>query len=109
MMIKKYLIVLTGQGDTFVRLVPPAAKDWIESPYPGAGEGGNEAIPDAVKEGHEDEYDEEDGDVFVSSGSGDNDRAMAIQGIEFDSITEAHKYTKKHKIDIVGDFNGYIY
>jgi hypothetical protein len=105
---KKFMIVLTGQGDTHVTLANPEAEEWIDSPYPPMEDGAAyEEIPAAVLAGYEDEVDETQ--VMVTRGSGDNDRAMAAPGDTFHSITDAMKYIRKNKIEITGEYHGCIY
>lgn len=101
---KMYLIILQGGGDTDIKLVPFAAKAWIESAYPVDME---ETIPPEVREGFEDDYEEDT--VIVTPGSGDNDRALAVQGYGLYSTTDAHKYARKNGIEIVDEYHGYIY
>lgn len=100
------MVILSGGGDTMISLVPFEAEAWIESPYPMSGE---EAIPDAVKAGFEDQYDKSSGTVAVSSGSGDNDRALALCGYDFGSTTAAHQFAKKHDMEVAGEYHGCIY
>ena len=105
---KKYMIVLTGQGDTYVTLANPEAEEWIHSPYPPMLNGSAyEEMPAAVLAGHEDEV--ENTQVMVTRGSGDNDRAMAVPGPTFYSVTDAMKYIRKNKIEITGEYNGHVY
>lgn len=101
---KMYLIILQGGGGTDIKLVPYAAKAWIESAYPANME---ETIPADVKEGFEDYYEEDT--LLVTPGSGDNDRALVVQGYGFNSTTDAHKYARKNDIEIVDEYHGYIY
>jgi hypothetical protein len=101
---KMYLIILQGGGDTEIKLVNYAAKAWIESPYPARGK---ETIPKKVREDFEDEYEETT--IHVTSGSGDNDRAMAVQGYYFDSTKSAHQYAKENSMTIENEYHGYLY
>jgi len=115
-MTKKYLIVLQGQGDTDIILANAEAKEWVESPPQGGSSSWDEMIPTAVQAGHEpDEDTNEDGEwVIVDSvnmtiGSFGNDRAMCCPGDRFDSLKEVMSFCKKNKIEIIGEFHGFIY
>lgn len=103
---KMLLIVLTGQGDIDIKLVPYAALQWIESPTPSSG-AKYETIPVEVMAGYEHKYHNKK--AYVSAGSGDNDRAIHVQGEDFTSIREATKYAKKNGIEVVDEWHGCIY
>jgi hypothetical protein len=47
--------------------------------------------------------------VRVTSGSGDNDRALACPGDAMSSVTAAFKYAKANHIDIVDEYHGMVY
>lgn len=119
---KLYMVVLTGQGDTIVTLVNEDVWNWILSPYnpPNPRDSAYaEKVPDAVlaeAERHEcesfyAEYSDmdEDGYYNVSIGSCDNDRALGAPGIQFWSIKEAMEFVVTNDIEIVEEYNGYIY
>lgn len=103
---KMLLIVLTGQGDIDVRLVPYAALQWIESPTPSSG-AKYEAIPAEVMAGYEHKYHNKK--AYVSAGSGDNDRALHLHGEEFYSTVEAMAYANDNDIEVVDEWHGCIY
>lgn len=105
---QKCLIILSGGGDTFVTMAPAAALDWINSPVPSSG-GRDEVIPAEVRQGYEDDYVEIGTTVYVTCGSGDNDRALVVQGDEFDSVTEAIQAAANNGYEVIGDFIGNIY
>lgn len=114
-----YLIILTGQGDTDIRLANAEAKEWIESAPPAGHDGAwEEEIPAAVCEGQEIDSPDTDGEGNVTYdprkpqitiGSYDNDRALACPGIPFDSVRAAMRYATEHDIEIVGEYHGCIY
>jgi hypothetical protein len=101
---EKYLIVLTGQGDTYVTLANAAAKDWIEAPRM-RGLAWEEEIPAAVLDGHKTEQKT----ATVTCGSHDNDRALACPGKSFDTLVEALEYIRENNIKLVGEFHGCVY
>jgi len=112
---KLYLIVLSGQGDTDVKLVNEDVWNWIFSQYTSDCE----KVPESVlleAEKHEccsfdaEEMDmEEDGYYYVSTGSTDNDRAMGAPGPSFWSMKDAFDYIKENDIEIIAEWSGYIY
>jgi hypothetical protein len=109
---KLYLVVLEGGGDISVALVAESVWDWIDLPFESAQSGYYESIPPAVlaeaeKHGRLDWF--KDGQLRISVGSFDNDRAMAAPGLEFDDVEDAEAYAARHKVTIAGTYEGYIY
>lgn len=107
---KKYMIVLTGQGDTRITLANLEAETWICSPYPKMNRGSAiEQIPDDVLVDNEKWRCREEDSIQVTVGSGRNDRAMAAPGPRFYSLMEAMEYIRENNIEITGEFSGAIY
>lgn len=111
---KLYALVLTGQGDTDIKLVEKDVWDWIMGAKP------KQKVPKSVldklrehqmREGYE-EFEE----PYITPGSPVNDAALyapaaIVDGkdCQFFSVSEYTKFVKKHDIDIVDDFEGCIY
>jgi hypothetical protein len=108
---KLYLIVLNGGGDTDIKLVNKDVWDWINSPYTDDVE----KVPDAVVVLDPDQFsaentrEDEDGYCCVCPSSYDNDRAMGAPGLSFWSMKEAMQYIRKHDIEIIDEYEGYLY
>lgn len=100
---KKFLIVLFGQGDLDIKLTSPAAQKWIEKDWGDR----TEKIPKAVLKDYP--VDPEETKVYVTSGSGDNDRALACPGDSFGSFIEVTAYIHAHNIKLTGEFVGCLY
>ena len=112
---KQYLVVLSGGGDTFIKLVNEAVWEWINGDYSPDGDYASsytEKVPEAVLEEAR-KYDMlehfEDNELDITSGSYDNDRAMAAPGVEFESLKAAMQYAKQHSLDIEDTYEGYFY
>jgi hypothetical protein len=104
---KMILVSLTdADGDAHVKLCNACALEWFNSPYPRTGE---EVIPADVLFGFEEAVDDDSLMVRVTSGSGDNDRALACPGDAMSSVTAAFKYAKANHIDIVDEYHGMVY
>ena len=116
---KVYLIVLTGQGDTFIKVVDEETFEWIVSDDLGQPKGEEDAsswedqlVPasqiEKIKE-EEGEYDP----LRITIGSYDNDRALAAKPCgDYDtyySIKEAMKAIKSHGDELEDEYQGYIY
>lgn len=109
---KQYLLVLSGGGDTVVKLVPQAVWDWVQADYGSAESSYAEPVPPAVVDlarTHGVEGHFKGGTLHVSRGSAENDRAIAAPGPTFDDVADAVKYAKTHKVSIEETFNGYLY
>lgn len=122
-----YLISLSGGGDDQKKLVDKETWDWINSPRPNFGDTNSfyelDTIPASTRERLVKQHDENkwegDGDfdgVMVTTGSCENDRALAAPGIEIDgeeasfySYKELRTFCKKHDVEIVDEFSGCIY
>lgn len=107
-MTKMFLISLSGQGDVDLKLVTKEVWDWILTPFNGKSSGYSEVVPKEVQDEmikHNGSVDE----VFVSIGSYENDRALQAPGISFWGHKELIEYVKNNNIEIVEEFEGYIY
>lgn len=107
-MTNKYMITLSGGGDTDVFFVDKPVFDWINSGIPAhaAGKGSwVEKMPGV-------ENDDEDNDPFVTIGSYDNDRAIYAGSQcadRFSSVGDGLKYAKRQNFNIVDTYEGMIY
>lgn len=116
---KMYLIVLNGGGDTSVTIVNEAVWDWIGLPYDpesAVGDAGEYAYYEKVPEAVLLEAEKQDCEPFsdgvelhITSGSWENDRALAAPGIAFWDLAEALQYLKEENIVIEDTFEGCIY
>ena len=103
-----YLIVCQGQGNIDVGLVNKETWDWINSDYVSDESAYEETIAPSIMKAYPDcQYVEET--IFITSGSYDNDRALSSPKERFDSITDAMKFIKKNKCNLVDEFHGCIY
>lgn len=105
-----YLVQLQGGGDEIITLVKPCVWEWILSDYQGGS--GYETVPEEVVaefKAHDKASWIKDGQIHVTSGSFDNDRAIAAPGINFDTMKEAHKYAKDNNLEIEDYYEGYLY
>lgn len=117
---KVYILILTGQGDTYVRVIDKEAWEWIFSPSPSFPAGKYEAFdpttPQSVLDALKKEYKDSNApDVRVSSGSCDNDRALLcysnIPGYKgnYNSVKSALKAIEKRGDTVKDTYEGYIY
>ena len=113
---KVYLVHLSGQGDTHLKLVDKSTWDWILN-------GGE--VPSEVIVRYADEYGmsqaearQELSTVGRSGSSQDNDRALnappaRFAGKVFDSyagtIRALNAFLAKHSLEIEEEYEGYIY
>jgi len=118
-----YLIVVTGQGDTEVKVVDEETFEWLDSPYPSeTGEASvRDIIPPRIEEimrafWRNDIGEEmDDTDLSVSSGSWDNDRALmvvsTVEGYEaqYSSLKDALDDIKTQGDTVVDTWEGLIY
>jgi len=113
-----YLIVLTGQGDTYVKPVDKETFDWVTSADEGRPKGqendsgwDDQLVPESQKQ----KLKALTGSavVQVTSGSFDNDRALAARAAgQYDiycTLTDAFKAIKQHGDEVVDEYQGYIY
>lgn len=100
---KHYLIHLAGGGDTTIHIVNEATWDWINLPYQGNNNKNRytETVPSGVMCNHK--------ELEITSGSYDNDRALAISGQTFWTMKDAYDYIKNNNITIEDEYEGYIY
>ena len=107
------MLVLTGQGDTYIKIVNKKTWDWIFSPPPVMKKhiGIDTGIPqNQIEARKKDKLSE----VFtVTSGSYENDRAMGAYSDDgFDTyykIKDALKALEKKNIKIKDEWHGHIY
>ena len=126
MMNKLYLITLMGQGDISYALVDKETWDYILASCPEFPKDNNfieESPPDSVKQNIFDPNSVsisnpdspkrwEDVTLGVSSGSYKNDRALGIccgHKNQFDSNRGVRNFCKEHNVEIVDEYEGYIY
>lgn len=111
-----YCISLSGGGDTYIYFVDEESWRWITSPPPkGLRTAGHlpdtQCPPTQLKLMKLEDPDMEDfPDITI--GSYENDRALACrptEGDTFYSVAVAIKYATKHNLNIVDDYQGYIY
>lgn len=108
-----YLLVLSDHKMTTARLVTGAVWNWIHSTFDSEqGLGYMERVPADVLTEVEEEGESAyvtDGQLHITCGSYENDRALAAPGHEFDDVAAAMKYAKAHNFEIKETFNGCIY
>lgn len=107
---KRYLVILSGGGDTSIALIDQQGWDWIHSdPQPYGS--WKEAVPGSNPEDF-DENDGTNGVVSVTCGSYDNDRAMAF-GLTmcggWDSVRDVMEHCINEGLEIVDEYHGYLY
>ena len=113
---KLYLISLSGQGDHQLTLVDEETWNWIGSAWPfkrGSTGGADPSIPANVKA----RLDPIDGDVYITSGSWENDRAIRAPTALFNgqptpmffSVKEMNRFVRDNDIEIVEEYDGCIY
>lgn len=115
---KVYCVELEGQGDKEIKLVSKEVFDWINSRDLGRPDGCSDSgwidqtAPQEVKDYHT----KNDGEVYITIGSWNNDRALlapatTINGIEacFWSTKELVDFCKSQDCDIEDTFEGCIY
>lgn len=108
---KKYLILLEGGGDSVVKIVGQAQWDYLNSPIaiPRGKTGVSETPPpDALSEARLADP-EVEGVCRVTTGSGENDRALWLRGKEFDSVREAFAWATKNGASIADEYHGCLY
>ena len=117
---KRYLIILSGQGDTIIKVVNQETWEYIFSPAPKfVLYGAKETLPAGVAA--DDDFDDDDDDeptptpnpnptISVTSGSYENDRALLVKGEQsFYSLSDYTKWVKKSKAKIADEYHGLIY
>lgn len=110
----KCLIVLTGQGDEEYCLVDKNVWDWIH-------DNNDITFPDFLKDEwrsiqskwyvNKQQMEDEIIEIEKKMQYGSNDKALTIMGCfnYSTSVMDLNKYCKKHDIDIVSEYSGYIY
>ncbi len=112
-----YLLVLTGQGDTEIRVVDQETWDWIFGPsgQPEGESGWEDPHVPAYQRRKSREEEGEENDFYLTSGSWQNDRALHAYSSErydaetFDGIKDVLKVIKKKGDTIAEEFHGCIY
>ena len=114
--LKLYSITVSGQGDTWITLVTKEIWDWVHDPF-------GIPIPQDVIDAHYEDEDDEPGWTPYISGTKEkpnsctyNDAALNAPGVKIDgkraSFVTMRKFTKfiqKYNIEIVDEWEGYIY
>jgi hypothetical protein len=105
---------MTGQGDTYIKIVDKETWDWIFSPWApptlNCSNYNDNTCPNAVLVRMR--KDDPDADAFITRGTWENDRALLVQpvyGDLFFSVSDAMNYAMKHKFNIVESWEGCIY
>jgi hypothetical protein len=107
---KLYALVLTGQGDTEIKLVDKDMWDWIDSAQPKA------PVPDNILVQLRKHHEDEKFVPHISRSTAVNDAALMAAPVEIDgaeamffSIRDFNKFVRKYDIEIVEEFEGCIY
>lgn len=111
-----YLIHLSGQGDVDIALVDKVTFEWVTSRDKGqrpedVGKSGwiDQSVPESVRE----RLPKGEREVHLSSGSFENDRALVattLRGVKtFTSVRGAMAYVRHENLNIVDEYEGYIY
>jgi len=102
---QKALIVLSNSEDLDIRLVDPVAQEWIERDRE-FDDGRNFAVEQIPVECREEFGDQT---CTITSGSYQNDRAMACHGAMFETFTDMLTHVRENDIEVVYEFVGLIY
>jgi hypothetical protein len=106
---KKFLIVLSGGGDTVAKLCSPETEGWLHmNPKFEGGHSAEEKIPADVQAGADPNHALEE-TVRVTSGSWENDRALAAPGLSFETLSGALEWVIKNEAELTGEYHGCIY
>lgn len=109
-----HLITLSGGGDTYHKLVGPATFEWLFHDFESTKSGYYEKIPQTVQ----DEFsafdtnwkkENKEGEIQITIGSYDNDRAMHAIGLDFDSASKACKWAISRGIELGEEYDGCVY
>src|SRR5271157_834314 len=98
-----YVLTLTGQGDTYIKLIDKETWNWISSYC-------DVTCPPAILARMREE--DPDAEPHITRGSWENDRALqapAVYGNTFYSMKEAMQYITKHKMNVIDSWEGCIY
>lgn len=126
---KVYLLVLEGQGDINIKIVDTMTYNWItnndlgRAPDTDKYSWDDKTCPVEIKRkiweeqsGHYNKCSFEEFKINISSGSYNNDRALMAPVITindeegfFWEITKAMKFINKHNLEVLGEYQGYIY
>lgn len=109
---KLYLLEMQGQGDVEIKFVGKDVWDWMSKP--------SSKCPESIQTRHKEYLDGDENyeplEVDSKSGSAVNDIALMVPPVKigkidavFFSIKEAMAFVKKHNIEIVEEWSGYIY
>lgn len=111
-----YLLILQGGDDVEIKIIGPKAWEYLNSPPPKLNlnsSGKTEKLsPEILAEADSiigSKREEPVTEIYVTSGSWDNDRALCLEGKCFDSTREAYAWVKKQGQEILDEYHGYIY
>lgn len=113
---KLMAIVLTGSDSFEVKLVPASASEWINQ-GPKSQSGWHEEIPEAVLADLEKmgvaRSAQHAKQAYITIGTYQNDRALALEGLSMPSLVEMVEYLGKDqsygKPELVEEFIGFSY
>ncbi len=109
---KLHLVTLSGGGDVYHKLVGPKTFEFISSEWssPDGSNSYDEIIPEEVKEEIQCLSGEtSDDSIHITIGSFDNDRAIQLDGKDFDSATQAVKWAVKSGVELGEEYDGCVY
>ena len=115
---KVYCIELEGQGDKEIKLVSKEVFNWINSRNLGRPDGCNDSgwIDQIAPQEVKDYQAKNDGEVYITIGSYDNDRALLAPPLTIGEVEaiffhtrELVDFCKSHDCDIIDTFEGCIY
>ena len=118
-MTKLYMLTLSGQGDTHVKLIDEESWNWIDSAEKLKFEKGKFSgylpFPPAIR-ARLDTPDDYPNGAYITSGSAYNDAALQCPAVEingeeadFFQLKDAMTFIRKHDVEIVDSFEGCIY
>ncbi len=108
-----YLLTITGQGDTYIKLIDKETWDWIFSPWAPPSINCSSYVDTTCPPAVLGRMRKDDPDVepYVTCGSWENDRALYVQSVygDFDSAAEVIEYVVAHKLNVADSWEGEIY
>ncbi len=110
-----HLVILSFGSDLFCRVVGPKTLNFIESKFDSSK--GNSSYIEVIPQDVQDELNflnpdwlnEMDAQFEVCRSRCDNDRALAIASVHFDSVSEAISWTLKKGFKLGREYHGTIY
>lgn len=104
---KGYLIHLSSNGDTIIKVINQITWNYIHTPRPKfVRHSATEKLPI----GAEADTEEPTATIVVTSGSCENDRALQVKGIaRFTSPNAYTKWVKENNFQILDEYTGCIY